>query len=201
MELGAAQPRLLAVAEAPWKCWQSHTHPVTAHPCAPLAVLSWLSAYHGGGRHSDWGLLGAAHMFVCLLSRLMAWHVAQCARSLQVKPARGGGIKQAAARRTGTKNSLEPFLWILLRLGEERQKNRYIVIKLLLLPVITCLLQLCFDSQVRRSFVVFTRSCMETSCYTIFGSPPWMGMFCIFRGQRSPPWPFKRSPEPAQFIE
>lgn len=104
------------------------------------------------------GLLGAAHMFVCLLSQLMAWHVAQCACSLQVKPARGGEIKQTTAKKR-KKNSLEPFIagGILLLLREERQK------KLLLLVITRCdatlfsncyLFQLCFDSHAGLLWVV-----------------------------------------------
>lgn len=66
------------------------------------------------------GLLGAAHVFVCLLSRLMARHVASCACSLQVKPARGGGDK------TRGENSLKPFMagGILFLLREERPKKK-----------------------------------------------------------------------------
>lgn len=64
--------------------------PTPSTPCCPLLPVSL-----SGPWQTLWsGLLGAAHMCVCSLSHLVAWHAAQCASSISVYPAWRREIKQ-----------------------------------------------------------------------------------------------------------
>lgn len=67
-----------------------HPQPIPSTSCCPLLPVSL-----SGSWQTLWsGLLGAAHMCVCSLSHLVAWHAAQCASSISVYPAWRREIKQ-----------------------------------------------------------------------------------------------------------
>lgn len=68
------------------------------------------------------GLLSAAHMFVCSLSHLVAWHAAQCASSPSVYPAWRIEIKQKYCHEDYSQRRGSHHWWNLsaFPLGEEK---------------------------------------------------------------------------------